>query len=204
MTSSLTGETMTSFVSISLSTIFISFLIIPWLAKYVHDEMQTIMRKEGDTSTEPVRPGSIGLEEFAAVSQTAAATSDMSSEAITAKAVTAIATTTVVSEKAVPEAANNSPSNAANNVKKACNGLHEGNRLTPREFEIAVLLYERYDNETIAERLFISPNTLKVHIRRIYQKFQVSRKKELILTVDQLCIDNPFAVNICEVSVKDE
>lgn len=164
LTSGLTGETMTTIVSVSLSTIFISFLIIPWLAKYVHEEMQTIMRVEA-TSMEPVRSDSMGLKE---------------------------------SEKATPEAANNSLPNAANNVKKACNELPEGNRLTPREFEIAVLLYERYDNKTIAERLFISPNTLKVHIRKVYQKFQVSTKKELILAVDQLCIDHPYENQLCQ------
>jgi DNA-binding CsgD family transcriptional regulator len=54
------------------------------------------------------------------------------------------------------------------------------NRLTGREMEIAALLAERYDYETIANRLFISMNTLKVHIKNIYRKYDLSGRKDLI------------------------
>ncbi|HEX2947039.1 MAG TPA: helix-turn-helix transcriptional regulator [Clostridia bacterium] len=196
LTSGLTGETMTSVVSVSLSTIFISFLIIPWLAKYVHDEMRTIMRNE-DASIELVRPDYMGLEELTSDAEKVPGDAIAATTITTATITTAAITTAEASENLTPEAAGDRLSIAAECLETACGKLLEGNKLTPREFEIAVLLYERYDNETIAKRLFISPNTLKVHIRRIYQKFQVSRKREFILAVDHLCIDQPCVDHVC-------
>lgn len=58
--------------------------------------------------------------------------------------------------------------------------LEKGRRLTARELEVAAYLLERYDYATIADELCISKNTLKVHVRRIYQKLQVSGRKEMI------------------------
>ncbi len=43
--------------------------------------------------------------------------------------------------------------------------LHD---LTEREAEVLALITQGYDNEAIAERLFISPNTLKTRIRKLY------------------------------------
>lgn len=53
-------------------------------------------------------------------------------------------------------------------------------RLTPREKEILALLVERYDYRTISERLGISVNTLKVHVRHVYEKCDVSSRRDLI------------------------
>lgn len=57
-------------------------------------------------------------------------------------------------------------------------------RLTVRELEIAGMLLRRYDYNTIAQQLYISVNTLKVHIKHIYQKYNVSGKKELIELIE--------------------
>lgn len=52
-------------------------------------------------------------------------------------------------------------------------------KLTPREIEVSVYLIERFEYNEIANRLFISPNTLKTHVRNIYKKLDVSGRKEL-------------------------
>jgi DNA-binding CsgD family transcriptional regulator len=52
--------------------------------------------------------------------------------------------------------------------------------LTPRELEIVGYLLERYDYRSIAGRLDISVNTLKVHVRHIYEKCDVTSRRDLI------------------------
>lgn len=64
--------------------------------------------------------------------------------------------------------------------------LSDDARLTPREIEITAYLLERYDYDTIAGKLFISPNTLKTHVKNIYKKLRVSSRKELSLKVNDL------------------
>lgn len=127
---------------IPLFVLFISFLIIPWLAKYIKEEMK-----------DPVEC----IEE----------------ENLQAD-----------NHLEVPFNNGNGMSSYSDRLIFANSLLDEGRQLTPRELEIASLLLERYDSDTIAKRLFISQNTLKVHIRHIYQKFQVSRKKEFIERVN--------------------
>jgi DNA-binding CsgD family transcriptional regulator len=57
--------------------------------------------------------------------------------------------------------------------------------LTERELEIAALLMERYDYQSIAAQMQISVNTLKVHARNIYRKFKVTGRKELVRLVQR-------------------
>ncbi len=61
------------------------------------------------------------------------------------------------------------------------NSLEDG--LTERELEIAALLMERYDYQSIANQMQISVNTMKVHARNIYRKFKVAGRKELVRLV---------------------
>jgi DNA-binding NarL/FixJ family response regulator len=42
--------------------------------------------------------------------------------------------------------------------------------LSEREAEVLALITQGYDNETIARRLYISPNTLKSRIRQLYRR----------------------------------
>ncbi|WP_299671031.1 7TM diverse intracellular signaling domain-containing protein [uncultured Polaribacter sp.] len=51
--------------------------------------------------------------------------------------------------------------------------------LTLREVEILRYLNEDLNNNQIAEKLFISTNTVKYHIRNIYSKISVKNRKEL-------------------------
>ena len=52
--------------------------------------------------------------------------------------------------------------------------------LTPRERQILFLLAQSYNARIIAERLFISHNTVKFHIKNIYQKFGVTNRQDLL------------------------
>jgi len=59
--------------------------------------------------------------------------------------------------------------------------LIPGEKLTPREIEIIALILKGYTNKDIAEKLFVSPNTIKTHLKNIYYKFGVNKKKDLII-----------------------
>ncbi len=50
--------------------------------------------------------------------------------------------------------------------------------LTKRELEITALLVQRLSNKEIAEKLFISPETVKRHVYNIYRKLKVSTRRE--------------------------
>lgn len=58
--------------------------------------------------------------------------------------------------------------------------LLPGETLTPREKEIALLILQGLTNKDIARQLFISENTVKTHLKNIYQKFGVTKKKDLL------------------------
>lgn len=53
--------------------------------------------------------------------------------------------------------------------------------LTPRELEIVRMLADGLRNRAIAEKLFISEGTVKVHLHRIYEKLDVGGRLELVL-----------------------
>ena len=52
--------------------------------------------------------------------------------------------------------------------------------LSPRELEILALLAERNSNKEIAERLFISPGTVKRHTVSIYRKLDVNDRRQAV------------------------
>jgi DNA-binding NarL/FixJ family response regulator len=51
--------------------------------------------------------------------------------------------------------------------------------LTRRELEIVRLIAARFDNQEIAARLSISMGTVKIHLHHIYDKLQLSGRREL-------------------------
>lgn len=56
-------------------------------------------------------------------------------------------------------------------------------KLTPRENEILLLLYEGYRYREIAQMLFVSLTTVRTHIHHIYEKLDISRKEELFIVI---------------------
>jgi DNA-binding NarL/FixJ family response regulator len=55
-----------------------------------------------------------------------------------------------------------------------------------REFDILILLLEGVTNTQIAERLFISINTVKSHLKNIYLKLDAGTRMEVIKRLQQL------------------
>jgi DNA-binding CsgD family transcriptional regulator len=52
--------------------------------------------------------------------------------------------------------------------------------ITARECEVLDLLARGHSNREIAERLFVSPNTVKTHLASLYGKLEVSRRTQAI------------------------
>ena len=53
--------------------------------------------------------------------------------------------------------------------------------LSRRELEVLTLIAEGMGNKAIAERLFISENTVKNHVRNIHEKLQVHSRMEAVV-----------------------
>jgi DNA-binding NarL/FixJ family response regulator len=57
--------------------------------------------------------------------------------------------------------------------------------LTPREVEISTMVVQGLRNKAIAERLFISEGTVKIHLHNIYEKLGIDGRLELVLYAQQ-------------------
>ena len=53
--------------------------------------------------------------------------------------------------------------------------------LTPRENEVLLLLAKGMNREEIAAKLFISPETVKMHIKNIYKKLKAKNKIDALI-----------------------
>lgn len=53
--------------------------------------------------------------------------------------------------------------------------------LTPREIEVLKLLIAGETNKEIADRLYISDKTVKIHVNKIYKKFEVKSRSQAII-----------------------
>ena len=58
--------------------------------------------------------------------------------------------------------------------------------ITEREREVLQLLADGRSNKEIAARLGLSPNTVKTHIARLFEKLRVARRTEAILLAREL------------------
>jgi len=58
--------------------------------------------------------------------------------------------------------------------------------ISEREYEVLRLLAAGLSNKGIAGRLDVSPNTVKTHVARLFEKLNVSRRTEAILSAREL------------------
>ena len=63
--------------------------------------------------------------------------------------------------------------------------------LSPREAEVLALIANGLSNQDIAERAFVSPNTIKSYIRSAYRKIGVESRTQAVLWA----VDNGFVPN---------
>lgn len=80
---------------------------------------------------------------------------------------------------------------AAINKKMPALNLQKINRhllstLSEREFEIVQLIYEGITNNQVAEKLFVSVNTVKTHLKNIYLKLDANSRYGVIVCLRQL------------------
>jgi LuxR family maltose regulon positive regulatory protein len=61
-------------------------------------------------------------------------------------------------------------------------------RLSNREIDVLLLLAERLSNKEIAERFFVSPDTVKKHTINIYRKLGVNDRRQAVVTARTLGI----------------
>lgn len=58
--------------------------------------------------------------------------------------------------------------------------------ISGRELEVLALLADGRSNKEIAGRLEVSPNTVKTHLAKLYEKLEVGRRTEAILRAREL------------------
>ena len=52
--------------------------------------------------------------------------------------------------------------------------------ISERERDVLTLLAAGHSNQEIADRLFVSPNTVKTHLQNLYQKLDVARRGQAV------------------------
>ena len=74
--------------------------------------------------------------------------------------------------------------------QRAGGGQPAGAQLTPREMQVLKLVAQGLNNKDIAEKLFISENTVKNHIRNILDKLHLhSRMEAVVYAVKEKLLD---------------
>lgn len=69
-------------------------------------------------------------------------------------------------------------------IDQRCNAVARRYQLTPREGEVLALLARGRTSPIIQEKLVVSQNTVRTHVRHIYAKLNVHSQQELINLVD--------------------
>ena len=72
-------------------------------------------------------------------------------------------------------------------LREVCQQLVEEYGLSPRQSEVLDLLVHGYDVPSTAKKLFISENTVRTHMKKIYTLMDVHSKQEIIDAVNERC-----------------
>jgi len=64
-------------------------------------------------------------------------------------------------------------------LNESLSSIYSKNNFTKREKEVFELIIKGLNNQQIADKLFISINTVKYHSRNIYEKLNISKRSEL-------------------------
>lgn len=59
-------------------------------------------------------------------------------------------------------------------------------RLTARENEVLLLLAKGMNRDEIAAKLFVSPETVKMHIKNIYRKINAKNKVDALIKMKMI------------------
>jgi len=65
-------------------------------------------------------------------------------------------------------------------LQRNLNFVSEQKTLTPREFQVLGLIASGENYKNISEKLFISQNTFKVHLKKIFQKLLLNGRTEVV------------------------
>lgn len=85
----------------------------------------------------------------------------------------------------LPDAAEEHPESKVDPVERACRELARTCGLSLRERDVLYLMATGITGKEIAARLTLSYNTVKSHIRHIYDKLDVHRKQDLVDLIEQ-------------------
>jgi DNA-binding NarL/FixJ family response regulator len=88
--------------------------------------------------------------------------------------------------RAPDEFANTLLTRALNERQLAEDGLADWQLLTPREQDVAALACLGYTSRQIAQRLVVSPETVKSHVRNILAKFGAPNRADLRRRLEQI------------------
>lgn len=75
-------------------------------------------------------------------------------------------------------------SDSRNYIHRCCDKLAGEHGLSPREREVLYYLGRGYNHGYVAEKLYISENTVRTHVRHIYGKLDVGSREELLALID--------------------
>ena len=70
-------------------------------------------------------------------------------------------------------------------LRLCCTAIGQTNGLSDREIEVLTLLAQRYNRPQICELLVISDETVKTHIKHIYQKLSIHTREDLVELVNR-------------------
>lgn len=69
-------------------------------------------------------------------------------------------------------------------IHRRCDTLAVERGLSPREREVLYYLGRGYNHGYVAEKLYISENTVRTHVRHIYGKLSIGSREELLALID--------------------